>query len=135
MAQLLDDPGRCGILGDMEVKEFPSSMVDHEPDVDQLEADRRDHEEVHPDNQILVVPQERHPALVLTCSGLGFRQIARDRGETHPDFELRKLGLYLPCAQRFSVAIRTMRCFVSSEIGGRPGPGIEIPRQERRKPF
>jgi hypothetical protein len=31
--------------------------------------------------------------------------------------------------QRFPVAIRTMSFFVSSEIGGRPGPGTEIERQ------
>jgi len=31
--------------------------------------------------------------------------------------------------QRFSVAIRKMSCWMSSEIGGRPGPGMEIDRQ------
>jgi len=31
--------------------------------------------------------------------------------------------------QQFSVAILMMRAFVSSEIGGRPGPGVEIDRQ------
>ncbi|MCP4244482.1 MAG: hypothetical protein GY772_28405 [bacterium] len=35
----------------------------------------------------------------------------------------------LPARQAFSVAIRMMRAFVSSEIGGRPGPGVEIDRQ------
>jgi hypothetical protein len=30
---------------------------------------------------------------------------------------------------QFSVAILTMRAFVSSEIGGRPGPGVEMERQ------
>jgi len=28
--------------------------------------------------------------------------------------------------QQFSVAIRMMRVFVSSEIGGLPGPGVEM---------
>jgi hypothetical protein len=31
--------------------------------------------------------------------------------------------------QWFSVAMRTMRALVSSEIGGLPGPGVEIERQ------
>jgi hypothetical protein len=31
--------------------------------------------------------------------------------------------------QRFSAAIRAIKALVSSEIGGRPGPGLEIQRQ------
>jgi hypothetical protein len=31
--------------------------------------------------------------------------------------------------QQFSVAIRMMRAFVSTEIGGLPGPGVEMDRQ------
>jgi hypothetical protein len=35
---------------------------------------------------------------------------------------------------QFSMAIRMMRAFVASEIGGRPGPGVEIDRQYLRNP-
>ena len=38
-----------------------------------------------------------HTLLPPHLSGLGLRQVARDRGETHPDAELRELGLDLPC--------------------------------------
>jgi len=34
----------------------------------------------------------------------------------------------------FSSAIRPIRSWASREIGGRPGPGVEIDRQKRRKP-
>jgi hypothetical protein len=38
----------------MEVKDSPSSVVDREPGVEQLEVNGRNDEEVHPHNQILV---------------------------------------------------------------------------------
>src|SRR5690606_26796072 len=48
-SKLLDYP-RCGrVLGDVEVQDFAAAMGDHEPDEQHLEADRRYHQEIHPE--------------------------------------------------------------------------------------
>ena len=73
-------------------------MVDGEPYVEQLEADSRHDEEVHSGDHVAVIPQEGDPALLGARIGFGLRQVARDRGATYLNPELRQLGLDLPSA-------------------------------------
>src|SRR5258706_16027791 len=74
----------------------PPAMVDREPDVEKMEADRRHDEEVHPGDHVPVIAQEGDPALLGARIGFGLRQVARDRGATYLNPELRQFGSDLP---------------------------------------
>jgi hypothetical protein len=63
LSKLLDHPAGAGIRGDVEVDQPSASMIDNEPDVQQLEAHGGDDAEVHGRDGILVISEERHPAL------------------------------------------------------------------------
>ena len=81
------------------MKDPASTRIDCEPDVEQLKADGRYEEEVHPGDHVAVIPQEGDPALGRTRLRLNLREVARNRGETHVDSEFRQLGLDLPLAE------------------------------------
>ena len=98
VAQLVAHPLSSWTRGDVEGQNPPPSMVDHEPDVEEFEAKSWNHEEVHSRDPILVIPQERHPSVMLTRIRLGCRQIAGDCREAHADAELRQLSLDSPRA-------------------------------------
>ena len=74
--ELLDHPAGRRALRHIEVKDASSSMVDREPDVEKLKPDRRHDEEVHPDDQVAVVPEEGRPALLTSSIGLGLGEIS-----------------------------------------------------------
>lgn len=95
-AQLLDHRVGRRVAGHVEVEDPPSAVVEGEPDLEELDADRRHDEEVHACDQLAVITKEGGPALLLARIWLGLGQVARERGETHPDTELRELGLDLP---------------------------------------
>ncbi len=63
LAELLDDPGREGMLGDIEMKNASPSVLDSEPDIEDAEGGRGYSEEVHGRDGAAVVAQEREPAL------------------------------------------------------------------------
>jgi len=96
LAKLLRHPICRRMVGDVEVQNFTSTMVDREPDVQQLESDCGDDEEVHPGDDILVIPKEGYPALLLIGIRPDFRHVARDGCEAHSDAELHQFGLDLP---------------------------------------
>ncbi len=95
-SQLLGHPEGCGALGHVEVEDPSSPVVDREPDVEELEADGRHDEEVHPSHQVAMISKKGGPALLAARIGLGLGEVTGDRGEPHPDSELRQLGLDLP---------------------------------------
>ena len=76
ISQLLDHPASGWVRSDVEVQDLPPSVVDREPDVEQLESDGGNHEEVHPRDQVPVVSKEGGPALSLAGIRLGSRQVA-----------------------------------------------------------
>ena len=73
LPNLLQDPASRWARGHVEMKDPAAPMIDREPDIEQMEADRRHDEEIHPCDHVLVVPQEGDPALVL--AGFGFETL------------------------------------------------------------
>jgi hypothetical protein len=73
-----------------------SGMVDDEPHVEKLEAQRRNDEEVHGCDGVLVVEQEGRPPLLMTRVGRTLREIARDGGQADREPELLEFALDLP---------------------------------------
>jgi hypothetical protein len=63
LPKLLDHPASAGIRADVEVDQPSASVIDDEPDVQQLEAHGGDDAEVHGRDGVLVISEERHPAL------------------------------------------------------------------------
>jgi hypothetical protein len=58
LAELLDHPRRRRVVGDGEPKEASSTMLDREPDVEEMERHRRNNEEVHRGDRIAVVAEK-----------------------------------------------------------------------------
>ena len=109
-------------------------MFNDEPDIEESKTRRRDDEEVHRSDAILVVAQKRHPSLLLTAIGCSLREITRDSCEAYTEAELLELSLNLPTAPAVLVCQPPNEClhllmYRSSETGGRPGPRFEIDRQ------
>lgn len=73
IAQLLDHPAGRGMSGYVEMKDSPSTVVDGEPDVEEVEPDGGHDEEVHAGNHLPVVPKEGHPPPVRILAGLVLR--------------------------------------------------------------
>jgi len=96
LAQLLDHPVTSWVLANVEVQDPPSTVVDREADVQQSESNRRNDEEIHPGNHVLVIPEEGHPALLLCGVRLSRWHVARHGGEAGADSKLHLLGLDLP---------------------------------------
>ena len=88
LAELLDHPTRSWILGDVEVENSSPSVIDREPDVQQAKPNRRNDEEVHSRDHVLVIPEECHPSLLLGRVGFCPRYVARGGRQTHFDAEL-----------------------------------------------
>jgi hypothetical protein len=57
------------MAGHIEVEGSPSSVVEHEPNVEQGESHSGDDEEVHSRDHVLVIPQEGHPPLLRVSAG------------------------------------------------------------------
>jgi len=72
LSKLLDHPTGAGIRRDVEVEQPSPPVIDDEPDVQELEAHRRDDAEVHGSDGVLVISQERHPTLAAARSGKRF---------------------------------------------------------------
>jgi hypothetical protein len=60
---LLDHPRHSGTIGDVEVENAAEPTIDREPHVEDVETHRRDDEEIHRGDRILVIAQEGQPAL------------------------------------------------------------------------
>jgi len=107
----------------------PSSVTDHEPDLEELESDGRQGEEIHPGDQISMVPEKCLPPLLAAGVRLSFRETREivERPTQNPS--LPSSAWIFQARQRFSVAMRAMRALASSGIGGLPGPEVEIERQ------
>ena len=95
-SKLLDHPMGAGIRGNVEVDQPSASVIDDEPDVQQLEAHRGDDAEVHCRDGVLVISEESHPALATARIGRVFREIAGDRRQADSEAKLRELALDLP---------------------------------------
>jgi hypothetical protein len=63
LAQLLNDPGACGVRSNIAMKNTPSIMRDDEEAVEHTECERRYGEEVHRCNRFAMVAQKRRPTL------------------------------------------------------------------------
>ena len=96
LPKLLDHPTGAGIRRHIEVDQPSASVIDDEPDVQQLEAHGGDDAEVHRCDGVLVVSEERHPALATARIRRAFREISRDRRQADGEAELRELALDLP---------------------------------------
>src|SRR5712692_9835426 len=88
--QLLPDPGRGGIGGDVQVHEFTPAVTHKEQDIQRPETDRLHHQEVGGPDPLRLIAQERPP-------GLTWRAIRRpgpistDRARTNRDAQLEEL--------------------------------------------
>jgi len=67
---MLDHPRRCRVLGHPEMNDFPSSVPNHEPRVQESEPSGRDDEEVHRRDSVFVIAKERLPPLALIVVGI-----------------------------------------------------------------
>src|SRR5262249_1684453 len=85
LPQLLDDPRRCRLVGDVEVEDATTRMIDCEPRIDQMERHRRDYEEIHRRDRVAVVAQELDPALESVRSSAFPRQISLDGALRHDE--------------------------------------------------
>ena len=65
LTELLDDPGGSEELGDAPVQDLAPNMPDGEPDIEQAEGSGGNHEEIHRDDELSMVPQKGEPTLPL----------------------------------------------------------------------
>ena len=72
LSKLLNDPLCSGVRCDAEVQDLSSAMANRKPDVQQAESKGRDDEEVHRGDDVAMIPEEGHPALVLSGIGAPF---------------------------------------------------------------
>jgi hypothetical protein len=73
LAELLYYPGRCRMGGHAKVDDFPSSVADHEPGVQQAEPNSGDDDEVHRGDAVFVIAKKRLPALPLVVVPISLR--------------------------------------------------------------
>jgi hypothetical protein len=93
LAELLDDPRCCGMVGNVEPKDASSAMVDCEPDVQDPKGRRRDHEEVHRGDHIAMVAQEHKPARHGVGTEWTTRQVPRDGALGYVEAEHEQLAV------------------------------------------
>jgi hypothetical protein len=77
-AQLLDDPFRIGVSGDVAMQNPATVMVDDEEAVEQLKGHRRNGEEVERSDRFAVIPQESRPTLSGAAPTSDGAQVASD---------------------------------------------------------
>ena len=70
------------------MENFPSSMTDHKPGIQQTKLNGGDHQEVHRRDAMLMIAKKRLPALALVVVRVSLREIPRDGGEADPESEL-----------------------------------------------
>jgi len=63
LAQLLDNPSACRVLGDTTLQDSPPIMRNDEEAVENAEGECRNGEEVHRGNRLTMVVQKSHPSL------------------------------------------------------------------------
>jgi len=80
------------MLGNPEMNDFPSSVSDDEPGVQQPEPSSRDDQEVHCGDAVPVIVKERPPPLALIMVRLSLWEIPRDCGEANRDPKLREFS-------------------------------------------
>ena len=97
-AELLHDPLRRRVRGDVEVNHPSTSVSKDEPDVQHSEANGRDSEEVHRRDAVSVIPKEGPPALWLLSNGESLWEISRHRGKADREAKPLEFGLNLPCS-------------------------------------
>ena len=101
-------------------------------DIEQIEANRRNNEQVHGGDVRCVVTQER-PSLGRRSTSP--HHLLRDAGLTDLEAELEQLAMNARRApQRIFRAIRQINARVSASIFGRPPRERHFQRQYRRKP-
>src|SRR5215471_17858529 len=81
------------MVGHVEPKDASSPMLDREPDVQDPEGHRRDHEEVHRGDHVAMVAQEHKPARHDVWTGWTPRQVARGGALGHVEVEYEKLAV------------------------------------------
>jgi len=81
-----------------KVDNFPSSVVDHKPGIQEAELNGRDDDEVHRGDAVLVISEKRFPALALVLIRVSLWKISRDGGEADRDPELLEFRLNLSSA-------------------------------------
>jgi hypothetical protein len=128
-SKLLNHPMRCGIHGDIEVQDSPATVLDDEPDIEQLESKGGNDEKIHARNHVSVIPEERDPALPFLLVRSSRWQIARDGCEAHTESELLELRLDFSCPPTVLARQSNGERLHFPEIGGRPGPLFEMVRQ------
>ena len=121
LAELLDHPRRRGVVGDGEPKEASSTMLDREPDVEDMERHRRNDEEVHRGDRIAVVAEKDEPALDRFGTERTPRHVARDGALRDVEAKHDELTMNARRAPgRVSAAIRRINARTSASIEGRP---------------
>ena len=63
------------------MNDWPTSVADHEPGVQQSEPDRGNDQEVHRDDAMAVIAKEGPPPLALIMVRISLREISRDGGK------------------------------------------------------
>lgn len=93
IAKLLDHPRSRRMLGDVEMKNFAPAVGDHEPDVEHLEANRRNDQEVHGRDHVAMVSKECGPSLPLVIASISFWEVTRHGCNADRESQLLELGL------------------------------------------
>ena len=93
LSELLDHPCRRWVAGDPEVHHAPTTMVDEEEDVQDIEGRGRHGEEVHPDDGLLVVAEEDLPPLDHVPWRWPSRHVPRHRPLRDVEAELQQLAM------------------------------------------
>ena len=94
----LNHPRRRRVEGRVEVQDMATAVLDDEKPVQQPKRRARDCEQIHRNDVVLVVMQERYPSLHLVGLGCTPRQVSRHRHLGHDESELRKLRVDARCA-------------------------------------
>src|ERR1700730_11936441 len=90
-SNLLRDPFCCRVRGHIDPDKLSARQPDNDQDVEQVEADGRDHEQIHGCHMRSMIAQERAPALTGRVAVLG--HVLGDRRLSHRKAELEQLTM------------------------------------------
>lgn len=107
LSEVLVDPLGVWAIGDAEVEDGASAMLNSEPEVERSEGGGGDGDEVHGDDAVAVVGEEVSPALALPLGGvwsLELGEIAPDGALCDLEPELLELRMDAGCAPGWVLA-------------------------------
>ena len=83
---------------DVEVQDLPTSVVDGEPDIEQLESDSRHDQEVHRRDRVSMVAEECPPLFAFAVAETRWWQVPGHGRNADVESQLLELGVDSPCA-------------------------------------